>query len=247
MTIHDIRCTKGLDIQLISLKSGCWIRSKYGCFQRFFKFFAMLWPMSTDIRSDIRLIGLSFSRYFLIFCWNLSYLIEIWWIFSWYPFVISDIGLISLLSWYPVYRFSASCYPLSNINIFASVPCYRIYLFVGMDFELPRLWEISWVTKYRSLDKHIFILSFVSTPGFKPWLSTFISFKGLSVNNCIGARLLVLLSRQSPSLRSHAFRRQAWQVCCIIGLATAAKQERRKIRVSFGTLCLAPLSPRSAW
>jgi len=35
---HDIRGTKGLDIRLISLISGCWIRSKYGCFQRSFKF-----------------------------------------------------------------------------------------------------------------------------------------------------------------------------------------------------------------
>ena len=32
------------DIRLIS---GYWIRSKYGCFQRFFKFFT-LWPLSAD-------------------------------------------------------------------------------------------------------------------------------------------------------------------------------------------------------
>jgi len=38
---HDMRCTKGLDIRLISLISSCWIRSIHGCFQRFFIFFTL--------------------------------------------------------------------------------------------------------------------------------------------------------------------------------------------------------------
>ena len=48
VTTHDVRCTKSLDIRLIFLMSGRWIRSKCDCFQRFFKFVA-LWSLSTDI------------------------------------------------------------------------------------------------------------------------------------------------------------------------------------------------------
>ena len=64
VTTHDIRCTKDLDIRLISLIFGCWIRSKHSCFQRFFKYELL----STDI---CLYLGIA-SRYFLIFCWNLS-------------------------------------------------------------------------------------------------------------------------------------------------------------------------------
>jgi len=53
---HDIRCSKGLDLRLISLIC-CWIRSKHGCFQQFFKFYT-LWPLFSDIWLVFRYIQL---------------------------------------------------------------------------------------------------------------------------------------------------------------------------------------------
>jgi len=100
MTTYDIRCTKGLDIRLISLISGCRIRLKRGCFHRLFKIFT-LWQLSTDISLIFRYIQqISFNillksvRY--VFNWNLInfLLISIYY--------TSDIWLISLISWNPV-------------------------------------------------------------------------------------------------------------------------------------------------
>ena len=112
---HDIRCTKGLDIWLISLISGSWVRSKHGCFQQFFKIFT-LWPLSTDIR----VIGYSCisSWHFLIFCWNLSDIQSKFSQFSRFLLIsvycTADTRLISQISWYPVYRFPARSYLLST-------------------------------------------------------------------------------------------------------------------------------------
>jgi len=85
-----------LDIRLISLISGFWIRSKHGCFQWFFKFFT-LWLLSTDI-------WLLSSRYFLIFCQKLldvklkfaQFSLDIRVICLWHPADILDI-LISVV------------------------------------------------------------------------------------------------------------------------------------------------------
>ena len=46
---------KGLDIWLISLISGFWLRSKRDCFQRFLECFT-LWPLSTDIWLILRCV-----------------------------------------------------------------------------------------------------------------------------------------------------------------------------------------------
>jgi len=61
VTTHDIQCTKGLDIQLISLISGRWNLSNHNRFQRFFKFFT-LWPLFTDIWRIFRYIQQIFSN-----------------------------------------------------------------------------------------------------------------------------------------------------------------------------------------
>jgi len=89
VTTRDIRCTKGLDIRLISLISSCWIRLKHGCFQPFFKYFT-LWPLSTDIGLIFRYIHLIF---FDILPKSVRYLTELWSQFS------LDIRLLYL--WYP--------------------------------------------------------------------------------------------------------------------------------------------------
>jgi len=96
VTTHDVRCTKGLDIPLIS---GWYpwcptvgIGRNMVCFQRFFKFFT-LWPLSTDMWLIFRYIS---SRYYLIiaeiFNWNLViFFLEIRWLYVWYPADILDI------------------------------------------------------------------------------------------------------------------------------------------------------------
>ena len=87
--IHDIRCTKGLDIRLISFLDSVktWLLS--AIFQVFFT----LWPLSTDTSLIFRYIQQTFCN---ILMKSVRYLIEIWSVFSWYPFIIP---LIS--AWYP--------------------------------------------------------------------------------------------------------------------------------------------------
>jgi len=105
VTTHDVRCTKGLNIRLIFLMSGFWIRSKNGCFQTFFKSFN-LGPLST--------IGLIFRQTQQIF---VLYSVEICQIFNlnlvqfllisvYYTY---DIRLISLISGIQIF---SRCYPL---------------------------------------------------------------------------------------------------------------------------------------
>ena len=107
MTTYDIRCKNGFDIRLIFLISSCWIRSKNGCYQRFFKFFL---PGHCPMVSGWYL-GLS-SIYFLIICWNLW---DIWSRFSLISVhITSDIRLIWFISWYPMCRCPAKCYPFAS-------------------------------------------------------------------------------------------------------------------------------------
>jgi len=80
------------DIRLIS---GFWIRSQHVCFQQFFTLF-ILWPLPTNIWLIFRHIQLIFFNFPPK---SIRYLIEIWPIFSWYPFIIP---LIS--GWYPWYN-----------------------------------------------------------------------------------------------------------------------------------------------
>ena len=77
-----------------ALISGCEISSKYDCILRFFVFF--LWPRSTDFWLIFRYIQ---QIFFNILLKSVRYLIEIWSIFSWYPFIISLIsGWSNLIS-----------------------------------------------------------------------------------------------------------------------------------------------------
>ena len=62
-----IRCTKGVDIRLISLISGCWIRSEHDCFQQFFK----------SLLSDHCPRPLVSDWYLDIFSWYFKYSVEI--------------------------------------------------------------------------------------------------------------------------------------------------------------------------
>jgi len=94
-----------------ALISGCRIRSKHGCFQRFFNLFT-LWPLSTNIWLVFRYIQ---QIFFNIPLKSVRYLTKIWSLFSWYPFIIpliSGCRLLSVITWYPMYRFPARCYPL---------------------------------------------------------------------------------------------------------------------------------------
>jgi len=83
------------DTRLVSLISECWIRSKHGCFQELSDFFT-LWPRSADIWLIFWYIQLTFLN---ILTKSVRYLIEIWSIFSWYPFIIPVI-----FGWYPDIR-----------------------------------------------------------------------------------------------------------------------------------------------
>jgi len=68
-------------------------------FSAIFKFFT-LWPLSTNIRHWY------IQSFLYILLKSVRYLIEIWSIFSWYPFIKP------LISWYPVHIFPARSYPL---------------------------------------------------------------------------------------------------------------------------------------
>ena len=95
------------DIRLICEISGCCNRSKHGCPQRFFNFF--YWPLCTDIWLLFRYIQQVFFNIQLIyqiFNWNFVNFLLI------SVLCTSDIRLISLISWYPVYIFPARCHPL---------------------------------------------------------------------------------------------------------------------------------------
>jgi len=101
VTTHDIRCKKGLDNRLISLISCLRILQFFKCFT--------LWRLSTDIWLILRSIQLTF--FLNIQPKSARYLIEIWSIFSWCPFIIPK----GWYPWYPDIRctgFPASCYPL---------------------------------------------------------------------------------------------------------------------------------------
>jgi len=98
--LDDIRCTKRLDIRLISSISGCCSRSKHDRFQRFFKFLT-LWSMSTDIWLIFRYIQ---QIFFNIMLKSVRYFTEIWSIFCWYPFIIPLISGWYL--WYPDIRWT---------------------------------------------------------------------------------------------------------------------------------------------
>ena len=91
----------GLQEALISLISGCWIRSKQGRFQRLFNFIT-LWPQSTGIW----LIS-TYNQDF--WCSDKICQIPNWNLVN----IFLDILLIDL--WYPVYRFPARRYFLPLI------------------------------------------------------------------------------------------------------------------------------------
>jgi len=80
--------------------------SRNVCFQRFFKFFT-LWPLFTNIWLIVRYIR---QIYMNILLKSIRCLIELWSIFSWYPFIIPLIS--DWYPWYPVYKFPAICYHL---------------------------------------------------------------------------------------------------------------------------------------
>ena len=103
VTTHDVRCTRGFDIRLKSGSYSWYPAVGYGrnmtVFSKFFHFF--FWQLFTEVYSaDISLYSAEICQ---------KYLIEIWSIFSWYPFIIT---LTS--NWYPVDRFPGSCYPLGT-------------------------------------------------------------------------------------------------------------------------------------
>jgi len=96
VTTHDIHGTYKrpwypADIRLISSISGCCIRSKHGCFQRFLRFFflSFFFFLLSDRSTDIWLIFRCIQQiFFNILQKSVRYSIEISSIFSWYPFII---------------------------------------------------------------------------------------------------------------------------------------------------------------
>ena len=91
MTTHDIWCTKGIDIRLISLISGCWIRSKHCCFQRFFKYITRS-PMVSDLYPGITWIYFWYSaKICQIINWNLV------------NFLLISINKPLITGWYRLY------------------------------------------------------------------------------------------------------------------------------------------------
>ena len=98
------------DIRLISSIASCWIRSKHVCFQRFIYFFtltAIYWYLANISVYPADIFWYS-AETCPIFNWNSVHFV---WISVYYT---SDIRLVSLISWYPVYRFPARCYPLGS-------------------------------------------------------------------------------------------------------------------------------------
>ena len=105
VTTHDIRWTKGPAIRQISGWYPSYLAVGFGRnmsvfsgFQVFFYFFFYPWPLSTDVWLIFRYIQhISFH----ILLNSVTYSIEIWLIFSWYPFIVPLISLI--FGWYPWY------------------------------------------------------------------------------------------------------------------------------------------------
>ena len=113
---------KGFDIRLISLISDCCIRLKHYCFQRYFIFFIYLffftlWPVHWYL-ANIQVYPADIFQYSAeigqIYNWNLVNFLLISIHYT------SDILLISLIPWYPVYRFPARRYPLIGVRFWHS-------------------------------------------------------------------------------------------------------------------------------
>ena len=85
VTTHDYRCTKGLDIRLISSWYSWYSAIGFGRNMAPFSDFSSFSLSHHHPQISGLYLGIS-SWYFLISSWNLSVcFIEIWSIFSWYP------------------------------------------------------------------------------------------------------------------------------------------------------------------
>ena len=138
MSIHDIRCTKGLDIRLISLISGWypWYPAVgFGRNMAVFSDLQVFYSGHCALISGLYL-GISSWYFFLIFWWNMSDIELIDFLLSSF-YYIPDIWLINLISWYPVYRFPARCYPLPTPVLGMNVKLREILLWLFLKINIP--------------------------------------------------------------------------------------------------------------